>query len=130
MLPLLALLLAAVVDMGRAFQSYIVITNAARDGARTGARLSCYANDATQRAKYRTAIVTATIAAAAGNGVTIENGNITLDPDPTTRCANKAEAFKVTVQYPVDTIMGGFVGTNTFQMRSRAAMSKFGAPIP
>jgi hypothetical protein len=34
--PLLLLLLAAVVDFGRAFDAYIVLTNAAREGARWG----------------------------------------------------------------------------------------------
>ena len=35
-LPILILLLAAVVDFGRAFDAYIVLTNAAREGARWG----------------------------------------------------------------------------------------------
>ena len=35
--PILLLLLAAVVDFGRAFDAYIVLTNAAREGARYGA---------------------------------------------------------------------------------------------
>jgi Flp pilus assembly protein TadG len=35
--PVLLLLLAAVVDFGRAFDAYIVLTNAAREGARWGA---------------------------------------------------------------------------------------------
>lgn len=34
--PILLLLLAAVVDFGRAFDAYIVLTNAAREGARWG----------------------------------------------------------------------------------------------
>jgi Flp pilus assembly protein TadG len=36
-LPILFLLLAAVIDFGRAFDVYIVLTNAAREGARFGA---------------------------------------------------------------------------------------------
>lgn len=35
-LPILLLLLAAVVDFGRAFDAYIVLTNAVREGARFG----------------------------------------------------------------------------------------------
>jgi len=34
--PILFLLLAAIVDFGRAFDAYIVLTNAAREGARWG----------------------------------------------------------------------------------------------
>ena len=35
--PLLVLLLAAIIDFGRAFDAYIILTNAAREGARFGA---------------------------------------------------------------------------------------------
>ena len=38
-LPILLLLVAAIADFGRAFNSYIVITNAAREGARFAARV-------------------------------------------------------------------------------------------
>jgi Flp pilus assembly protein TadG len=34
--PILVLLLAAIIDFGRAFDAYIVLTNAAREGARFG----------------------------------------------------------------------------------------------
>jgi len=37
-LPVLLLILVGVVDLGRAFQSYLVITNAAREGARQAAQ--------------------------------------------------------------------------------------------
>ena len=36
-LPILLLLLAAIVDFGRAFDAYIILTNAVREGARFGA---------------------------------------------------------------------------------------------
>ena len=35
-LPILLLLVAAIVDFGRAFDAYIILTNAAREGARFG----------------------------------------------------------------------------------------------
>jgi Flp pilus assembly protein TadG len=35
-LPILLLLLAAIIDFGRAFDAYIILTNAAREGARFG----------------------------------------------------------------------------------------------
>jgi Flp pilus assembly protein TadG len=34
--PILVLLLAAIIDFGRAFDAYIILTNAAREGARFG----------------------------------------------------------------------------------------------
>jgi Flp pilus assembly protein TadG len=48
-LPLLVLILAGMADVGRAFNSYMVITNGAREGARAASRLSCYPADAAQR---------------------------------------------------------------------------------
>ena len=39
-LPLLLLILAGMADIGRAFNSYMVITNAAREGARAASRSS------------------------------------------------------------------------------------------
>jgi Flp pilus assembly protein TadG len=130
-LPLLALLLAGVIDLGRAFQTWIVITNAARDGARTGARISCYASDATQRSNLRTAILTATKNAAANNGFTVNDADITIVPDPVaTGCQSAGLPVRVTVRHDVTTFMGNFVGTNTYQMSARAAMSKIGDPVP
>ena len=55
-LPLLVLILAGMADIGRAFNSYMVITNAAREGARAASRLSCYPTDAAQRAAYKARI--------------------------------------------------------------------------
>ena len=80
-LPLLILLLAGMADLGRAFFSYIQITNAAR-GARAASRLSCYTADAAQRGVYADRI-----RQAAGNevdGVIVDPGDltITIDPDP------------------------------------------------
>ena len=58
--PLLVLLLTGVADLGRAFFSYIQITNAAREGARAASRLPCDAGDATQRGVYANRIVQST----------------------------------------------------------------------
>ena len=38
-LPLMVLLLTGLSDLGRAYSNYIIVTNAAREGARYGARL-------------------------------------------------------------------------------------------
>jgi len=38
LLPLLLVILMSVLDLGRAFSTYMVLTNAAREGARVGAR--------------------------------------------------------------------------------------------
>jgi Flp pilus assembly protein TadG len=128
--PLLLLLVVGVADFGRAFQTYIVITNAAREGARMGARLSCYQNNASQRANYRNAIIQATIDAAAGNGLTVTTADITISPDPASgTCQNAGLAFRVTVSHDVDTILGGIIGVDAISVVSTAAMSKIGAPV-
>ena len=44
-LPILLLLVVAIVDFGRAFDAYIILTNAAREGARFGSCL-LYTSDA------------------------------------------------------------------------------------
>lgn len=128
--PLLLLLIAGVVDLGRSFQTYIVLTNAAREGARTGARLSCYSNSATQRVVYRDRIVQATIAAAAGNGVTVTNADITITPDPAGgTCQTDGAPMAVAVQRSINTIMGGILNRNTFVIVGKASMSRIGDPI-
>jgi Flp pilus assembly protein TadG len=128
--PLLLLLLAGIADFGRAFQTYIVLTNAAREGARMGARLSCYSNSSTQRAEYRDAIIQATTSAAAGNGIAVTAGDITILPDPAGgTCPNEGQAVKVTVQHSVETILGGVIGAGAIDVVSQAAMSKFGPPL-
>ena len=49
-LPLLILLLAGMVDFGRAFSNYIVITNVGSRGCSDGRELPCYPDNPTQRA--------------------------------------------------------------------------------
>ena len=128
--PFLVLLLAGVADFGRAFQTYIVITNSAREGARTGARLSCYSNNSIQRETYRAAIVQATIDAAAGNGVAVAAGDIEISPDPADgTCPDEGQAVVVTVQHDMTTILGGVIQRATIHVASQAAMSKFGPPV-
>ena len=81
-LPLLILLLAGMADLGRAFFSYIEITNAAQEGTRAGSRLPCYPGDAAQRQAMKTSITNAAVAEAANSGVTLAADNITIIPDP------------------------------------------------
>ncbi len=113
---LLLLLLAGVVDMGRAFYSYIAITNASREGARYAARvphLPIKIRDATKDE-------------AASSGIALTDAQITITPDPTTAPAATGSPVQVEVQFDVPTIMGGILGFNNIHMRSSTEMIVFG----
>ena len=68
-LPLLVLILAGMADVGRAFNSYMIITNARARGGAGRSRLSCYPTDAAQRAVYKTRIEQIVRDEVAGNAV-------------------------------------------------------------
>jgi len=126
-LPLLLLLLAAIADFGRAFNHYIVITNAAREGARRATRIP-------QTAETDAVIRSAVIQEAANSGVDLTDDAgltvITISPlllvDRDT-----ATPITVTVEYTFTTIMGGLVGLPEFPMRTQTGMMLFeGYPTP
>lgn len=126
--PILVLILAGVVDLGRAFSSYIVIANAAREGARAGARFSCYRTDSTQRATYRQMIVDSILNELTGSGVDPDLLTYTITPDPATTndCPRGAEEVRVTVTYPEDMILVSYVGIATINLNAAASMSRVG----
>ena len=131
-LPLLILLLAGVADLGRAFFSYIQITNAAREGARAASRLSCYRLDTTQQAAYadrvRQAIQDEVDGAIVDPGDLIIAVSPAISPDPGYRCPNAGEKIVVTVSYPYITILSGASRIGNFTMSSTAAMSRIAPP--
>jgi len=111
LIPVIALLLAGVVDLGQGFQNYIVITNAAREGARYG---SFYPNDtAGIQARVRNE--------AAGTNVTITNISITF-PNGTSSSGNP---IRVLVTYEFTTILGGLLGSPTITLDNAAEMIIF-----
>jgi len=110
---LLILLLAGVVDLGRAFHSYIVITNASREGARYGSHFPGHA----------AGIVAAVQQEAAGNGMTLTADNVQVTvPNP----AHSGDTIRVEVSFDFDTFMGGILGMNTITMRRATEMVVFG----
>ncbi|MHB1357606.1 MAG: TadE/TadG family type IV pilus assembly protein [Anaerolineae bacterium] len=114
-LPLLVLILAGIADLGRAFQSYIVITNASREGARYA---SHYPDDLA-------GIKAAAIAEAVNTGLTISANMVTPDPSTLTATATGVP-ITVTVQYPFRTILSRIVGVNVITMTARTRMVVFG----
>lgn len=116
----LLLFMAGTVDIGRAFNNYIIITNAAREGA----RLPC---SGANRTLYRLAIVNAAIQEAAGSGLTLTGANVAITPDPVgAGCAAAGAPIDVTISTDFATIMGGILGFNTFPLRISASMLFYG----
>lgn len=110
---LLLLLLTAVVDLGRAYHSYIVITNASREGARYGSRFP----------GHTAGILAAVQQEAAGNGMTLTADDIQVTvPSP----AHSGDTIVVEVSFDFDTFMGGILGMNTITMRRATEMVVFG----
>lgn len=109
---LLLLILGGVLDIGRAFNNYIIITNASREGARYASRFPDDAGGIQQAA----------IQEAANSGVSLTGGNIAiaglggLAGDP----------IRVTVTYDFSTIMVGILGIETITLRGSTEMVIFG----
>lgn len=109
---LLLLLLMGVADFGRAFNNYIIITNAAREGARYASRYPHLPDQ----------IRAATIREAADSGVTLAGGDITI----VGLNAGPGSPIEVRVEYQFPTIMGGLIGLEDLTLRSRTQMVIFG----
>jgi Flp pilus assembly protein TadG len=131
-IPLLILILAGIVDLGRTFYNYISIANAAREGARAGARLSCYPGsttvDAAQRATYRQTIVDSVFNELTGTNIDTAALQFTLSPDPqvTNTCPKGAQKVVVTLSYPEDMILTSIIGASTINLTATASMSRMG----
>lgn len=121
---LLLSLVGGVVDFGGAFHHYIIITNAAREGARYGSRLPCKSDN---HAALKTAIVNAAINEAAGSGVTLATSDIAITPDPVaTGCAATGAELEVAVSFDYDLMLGAFMGVGDFTMTNSVRMVYFG----
>jgi Flp pilus assembly protein TadG len=109
--PVLLLLLVAVVDLGRAFDGYIVLTNAAREGARYSARDPSLEASVIQQLVSDDVIYSGTnatnMADFAPSDVTVETGT---------------GAVTVTVTYDFELWFGGMVGFDTITLTKQAVM--------
>jgi Flp pilus assembly protein TadG len=116
---LLLLLLAGIVDFGRAFNNYIIITNASREGARYGSHFP----------HLEGRIKATTIGEAADSGITLTPADITVIPSPSSgvpSIAGPGEPIRVTVEYQFATILGGIAGFDNLTLRSSTEMIVFG----
>jgi Flp pilus assembly protein TadG len=119
----LLIFIAGIVDLGGAFQHYIITINASREGARTYARLPCVSAN---RAVLRASIVNAAIGEAQQSGLTLLAKNIEIFPDPAAYCPANGAEVTVTVQDDFNTLMGAFWNASTFPIRAQTKMMFFG----
>ena len=108
----LILMLAAIIDVGRAFNNYITITNSAREGARYAARFPAYS----------VGIVAATKAEAADSGVPPDEINVSIAG----LGGLAGDTIAVTAQYNFPTILGTIIGAPSLPMGSTTEMVVFG----
>jgi len=111
-LPLLLLLVLGIIDFGRAFNNYIIITNAAREGARYAARFPL----------HDVGIRQAAILEAEESGVVLEEGDIAIEG----LGAPGGEPIRVVVTYDFDTILGQLVGVGSIALQTSTEMVVFG----
>jgi Flp pilus assembly protein TadG len=110
-LPILLLLLVAVIDFARAFDAYIVLTNAVREGARTATR-DLGLDEAFIQELVQEDVV--------GSGTNITNMADFEADDVMVEIGSSA--ITVTVNYEFELWFAGIVGFDTVQLAKWAAM--------
>jgi hypothetical protein len=115
-LPILLLLVAAAVDFGRAFDAYIVLTNAVREGARFGTmrRPQPPVSDIEN-------IVVVDVLGSGTNITQMDGFSAAENVDVLT----SSTAVTVTASYRFDLWFGGIIGTPEITLTKRAVMPMF-----
>lgn len=106
-LPVLLLILIGITDLGRAFGAYIVMTNAAREGAYYGS-LNPFDDGG---------IVSRVLSEAQGSGVGLTAGDVTI-----TTSHARGSPLLVTVQYDFPFVTAFLFGADTLALTARASM--------
>ena len=113
---LLMAVLAGLVDIGRVFHSWTVVTNASREGARCAARFPY----------LETEIKQAALQEAAGSNVLLYESNVTVIG----LNAAKGQPIRVKVTYPFQTILGGVIGVGSvITLTGSTEMITFGLDV-
>ncbi len=107
LLPLLLLLLAGTLDLGRGYNAYIVLTNAAREGARYG---TLYPADLAGIRSW------AKIEAQSG-GITLSDGDIIV-----TTTGVSGTPIQVDIDYDLPVIMTNILGSPTIHLLASIQM--------
>ncbi|MDN5293987.1 MAG: hypothetical protein PWQ91_690 [Eubacteriales bacterium] len=108
-LPLLLLLLLGIIEFGRIFNAYLIVTSASREGARYGA---AGASDSEIVAKVKDAVMI------------LDEDKVTVTITPSQSYRVRGTEIKVTVEYPVplyDPIVSQLVG-NPVVVRGETVM--------
>ena len=116
-------LVAGTVDMGGAFQRYMILVNASREGARAYSRMPCKSDN---RGGLKNAVVNAVIREAAGTNVLIGAGDVTVSPNPSSGCPADGAAVRVTVQHNYTMILGQLVGFDNLPIQASTSMVFYG----
>lgn len=123
-LPILVLVLAASVDLGRAFYAYVSMTNAAREGARFGAGYPPYKSD------YTSGIQTRTQTELSSYGITVATGDIVVScseysDNSTIACSSADPGDRVTVRinYPFQFLTTAILGLGSITLSNSAIMA-------
>jgi Flp pilus assembly protein TadG len=111
-LLLLVLLLVGIVDFGRAFNNYMIITNASREGARYASHFPSDLNG----------IVSATRQEAANSGIPADSISVSV----TGLNGAAGQPIRVTTSYNYVTFLGSLVGVPNFLLRTYTEMVVFG----
>jgi hypothetical protein len=124
-------LIGGVVDFGGAFEQYIVITNAAREGARRYAILPCKADNRagltdavedTVLIEVAGAIQDAVIGEPGGDDVELSSGNVIMTPNPLSGCPAAGTPVVVAVEIDYAPMFGNIAGMGTLRLHAEASM--------
>ena len=118
----LLLVLAGALDVGRAFNAYIILMNAGREGVRYASHFPHYGDG----------IREATRLEAADSGLALEDEDITIIPEPPDGAlpedpavAQPGESIEVRIEFDLSEYMTGVFGFEPV-VRTRAEMIVFG----
>ncbi|HIC96766.1 TPA: pilus assembly protein [Candidatus Bipolaricaulota bacterium] len=109
LLPILLLILAGMVDLGRGVHAYTIITNAAREGARYG---SMHPDEIAF-------IQARAISEAEGSGIELTPSNVQVST------STSGNPIRVTVTYTLTLITGLILGGEEIQLQSSVEMIIF-----
>lgn len=111
LLPVLLLIMAGVLDLGRAFHAYVTVTNAAREGARYGAFHPTDSFGIRNQVEQE----------AADSGIDLGSSTVIIEADS----ISPGIPIKVTVIYSFQSVTGLIIGHQDLQLAASASMVQF-----
>ncbi|MBS1253227.1 MAG: hypothetical protein MAG451_02276 [Anaerolineales bacterium] len=123
LLPVLMLIFAGVLDLGRAFQAYITVANAAREGARYAAFHMNDCTDIELKPNLRSRVANE----AAGSNIDLSTAAtiVRLEPPCSPENYSPGDPVSVIVEHSFQLITGLIFGSDTIMISASAAMAQF-----